>query len=187
MNESSGDIYHDLVPESALEFATAATGEVKSSDVAYLCDYVYPFLQIASSDYILADLTPQVITAPNGWRILDYGEILSVAVPHEQNIAGHGTIVQQQFDIAFAVIEIAKQKGWGNETGDEGGEGELKPVAAQILGGTPMMRRFAGFAAKILGIKLDGFEPTAEDLKWMEKLYERYMIREKLEVRAQTT
>lgn len=180
---NDNEVYDDLLPDAALEFNPSFDEAVKHSDIAYICDYIYPYLQIASPEHELAATKINIIAAENDWKIVDHGEILSAAAPHDKTSSiGHGTIVKQQFDIAFEMMTLAKQRHWG-KTGDEGsgegGEGELKPETVQILGGTPMMERFAWFAAKVLGINLDGFTPTAEDQKWLEKLYDKYVMKER--------
>ena len=177
------EIYDDLLPDAALEFNPSSIGEIKHNDIIYICDHVYPFLQVASLEHNLTNAEIDVIEAKNGWKMIDYGEVLCASAPHDKNNSmGGGTIVQQQFDVAFEMMELVKQRHWGkaaDEVGSEGGEGELKPVSAQILGGTPMMQRFAWFAAKALGINLDGFAPTEEDQKWLETLYDRYVAQGK--------
>ena len=180
MSEIAGNtIYDDLIPEVVLEFNPATVGEIRHGDIIYLCDQVYPYLQIASPGHELAATKINIIAAGNDWKIVDHGEILSAAAPHDKvGSMGHGTIVKQQFDVAFEMMTLAQKRHWG-QAGDEGGTGELKPETVQILGGTPMMERFAWFAAKVLGINLDGFTPTAEDQKWMEKLYDKYVAQEK--------
>ncbi len=179
---NDNEVYDDLLPDAVLEFSPSFDEAVKHSDIAYICDYIYPYLQIANPQHGLAAAKISIIEAKNDWKIVDYGEILSAAAPHDKTSSlGYGTIVKQQFDVAFEMMELVKQRHWGKigDEGGEGGKGELKPETAQILGGTPMMERFAWFAAKVLGINLDGFTPTAEDQKWLEKLYDKYVAQEK--------
>lgn len=172
--------YDSLLPEAAQEFGNSVSGEIEHSNILYICDHVYPFLQLAKPEHNLGDLQPNVVVAKNGWKIIDYGDVLSVAALHDKdNDVGNGTIVKQQFDVAFELMNLVKQRHWRKTGDEEGGEGELKPDTAQILGGTPMMQRFAWFAAQVLGIKLEGFVPTAEDQKWLETLYNKYVAQGK--------
>ena len=194
MSKVGEDLYSDLIPDEAQGLIESPVEVIKHGDVAYLCDYIYPFLQIARPNHSLDNLELNIINTPNGWKIMDYGEVLSVAALHDKSeVVGHGTIVQQQFDTAFTMMELAKQKGWRSEQyqgekDEDGGSGvgELKPTEVQILDGTPMMRRFAWFAAEVLGMHLvEGFLPTDEDRKWLDKLYSSYVAEGKAAVKMQ--
>ena len=179
MSETETVDYSDAVPVEALPFGQNFD-EIRPGDINYLCDYVYPYVQIASPAHSLSNVKPNIIEAKNGWKIIDYGDVLNVSALHgKESYAGSGTIVKQQFDVAFEIVELAKQRHWGSG-GDGGtdGEGQLRPTVVQILGGTPMMKRFSWFAAETLGIKLEGFKPTPEEHKWLDSLFHRHVVAE---------
>lgn len=63
---------------------------------------------------------------------------------------GGGTIIQQQLETAFAMIQLAKVKGW---------------AAVEVVAGNALMQFYAWVAAQELEIELYGFAPTAEQQK----------------------
>jgi hypothetical protein len=180
MSEANQTDYTKMLSPEVFELAHHFD-EIRPGDVRYLCDFVYPSLQLGSPKHDLSKAQLSIIEAKNGWKIMDYGDVLSASALHDKEASsGSGTIIKQQFDVAFAMMELVKKRNWhdGDGGNDGSGEGELKPSEAEILGGTPMMCRFAWLAAEILKIKLNGFTPTAEDQKWLEALYSRHLISE---------
>jgi hypothetical protein len=68
---------------------------VTSSDVEYLCDNSYPFLQVVNSDAVFTEETSiDLITASTGWIIHDYGAAISVSASHDM----HSTKIENQKD-----------------------------------------------------------------------------------------
>lgn len=64
--------------------------------------------------------------------------------------AGDGTIVGQQFETAFAMIQEAKLRGW---------------AGAEIIAGNSLMQFYAWFAAQKIGLSVKGFTPTEAQQK----------------------
>lgn len=56
---------------------------VSASDVEYICNNSFPFLQVINSDAVFSEETSiNFVTASTGWVIHDYGDAISVAAPH---------------------------------------------------------------------------------------------------------
>lgn len=138
---------------------------VTHEDVEYVCNHVYPYLQIINTGTAYSeDYSLQFILLPNHWVIYDYGDALSTAVSHfyrkseneeggedgEGGEGGVGTIIKQQFDTIFIMIQEAKTKGW---------------TAIEIIGGTELMKSYAWICAQELGINIEGYTPTADDYR----------------------
>lgn len=137
----------------------------------------YPYLEICNVDYPYIDnaTIPIIHTADNGWKIYDYGSVLATgcyeligylygrekaqqASKDEGGEGGNGTIIQQYSDVAFAIINMAIDKGW---------------AAAEIISGFYPMQRMAWIAAKMKGYELKGFTSSVEDhvvSRWVSRL-----------------
>lgn len=160
----------DVGIKAATDFMRSITKE----EIEYLRNYRYPFLQIMNTKAQFSGKVEPVFVAveKNKWVIFDYGDAMSVASPHdyEHKIAkekiedkkddgesgggsGAGTIVQQQHDSVFAMIELAKQKGW---------------AAIEVIDGTNLMQFYAWIAAQESEIELFGFIPKEEERRRYE-------------------
>ncbi|MDR1057766.1 MAG: hypothetical protein LBL17_04395 [Coxiellaceae bacterium] len=139
---------------------------VTPTDIEYLCNTTYPFLQLVNSDAIFAkEVSINFITIPaTGWVIYDYGDAISTSASYgmkaEQNATrnGKGVLSGVKGQI-FTVTEIAKliaeKKGW---------------TAVDLVAGTQMMRRCIWLESKRYGFNLKGYTPTTEDEKCLERL-----------------
>jgi hypothetical protein len=137
-------------------------------DIEYICNYRYPYLQLANSEaHLTKDRTLQFLLLPNHWVIYDYGDMLCTAVSHfyrekteeeggegqggsEGGAGGFGTLVFQQFQAVLAMIREAIAKGWGG---------------IEIIAGTKLMQSFAWVAGQELGIEIMDYSPNSDDLR----------------------
>lgn len=140
------------------------------NDVKYLCNNVYPFIQVVNTDAVFTDETTLTfIPIANGWIIHDYGEAISAAAPHD--IAGResgsvgaaatapspvvsGAEISAQIAVAEEIAKIIAEKGW---------------KSAEFISGTDKMFRFLWIEAKRYGIEIQGYTPTPAD----ERCYSR--------------
>jgi len=76
---------------------------------------------------------------------------------------GGGTIINQQFESALAMIGEARNKGW---------------AAVEVVSGTALMKFYAWAAAKELGITLYGYNPTAEQERHFKIMAKDKIIKE---------
>jgi hypothetical protein len=153
-----------------LGIKASALEKVTHKDVDYLCNYVFPFIQIINPEVGMRSETGELIEEtpsevrlsfkplPNGWIIFDYDIAMSAAAPQPPKEdggeggegGGSGTIIKQQFDTVMAMITEARTKGW---------------ASIAVIAGTELMKLYASIAAEILGIALVGFEPTEAQKK----------------------
>lgn len=165
-------VWGEQKKEERLELPVQLWSPITHEDVEYVCNYFYPFLRLAnvSGNAGGSSLNPSFILLPNNWVVYDYINSLCTAVPHfyrkdihgvsqekQEKITetgdetgGEGTIVKQQFDAAFEIMNIAKERGW---------------TAVQIIDGTQLIKFYAWIAAQELGISLEGFMPTDAERK----------------------
>ena len=145
-------------------------------DVEYLCDNVYPFLQLVNTAASFGTtVTLNLLTATTGWIIHDYGDAISTSAPHDIPVkksedekgdggkeggegGGSGTMSLQQIITAAEIIELIKQKGW---------------PAVELIAGSKKMQRFLWIAAQEKNIKVNGFSPTQEDEKCLARIKAR--------------
>jgi len=168
-----------------LDFAQAPLVTFTHEDIEYLCNYRYPFLQIANSETSFPkEYSLQFLLLPNKWVIYDYGNALSTAVSHfyranpNQNDdedasggeGGFGTIIMQQFSAAYAMIREAIAKGW---------------PAIEILNGTKLMQSYAWIATQELGIDLVDYFPNSDDYRRYKLIAREKEIISQLEMQKQ--
>jgi hypothetical protein len=154
-------------------FASIFNRKITQEEYLYLLSR-YPFIEVCDDENRFLDNSklPKRIVAKNGWQIFDYGNAMFASGNEFLNLAhrkqkaleegedegGNGTIVQQFTDVAFLVIQLAKERGWN---------------AINLLNGYYPMLRMAWIAAEIAGIKVENFEPTVEDYvvyNWVDKM-----------------
>lgn len=141
--------------------------KIRKSDVEYL-ERRYAFLQMANLKERANKLTdPQVISASSGWKIHDYGDVLSTS-PGEylfNGVLGKGTIVQQIVDTASEMVALAKQRRW--------------PLIS-IVDGEPLMQWAAWMAAQDDGVDLEGYEPSQEGREKRSRVLHYLKVRQKI-------
>ena len=148
-----------------------ALGAIGKNDVKYICDHVFPFVQILNGEVNVGNISAvKFVTTNYAWDVHDYGEALSVAAPHGPEYAessldegggedGEGSgIIGQQIDAAEKMAALISEKGWSS---------------AELIAGTEMMKRFLWIAAKRYGFKLNGYNASEVDEKRYELLLER--------------
>jgi hypothetical protein len=153
---SQRDLGVDLSGAQPVESASDA-------DIEYVCNHSYPFMQIVDSDAVFAEGQElNFITTPSGWVVHDYGEAISVSIPHmsehqnKENQSNYNPIVQ-----ATAAEEIAKltaEKGW---------------LSMEIIAGTQTMKRFLWMESKKAKFDLVGYTPSESDEKCYARLAKR--------------
>jgi len=151
--------------------------QITPEEIEYLLDRC-PFLQIVGPETLETPGAVKIIRASSGWDIHDYGDAMSSSPGSllfgggdfriylseiEANEGGSlinpgkGTLVNQAFMTAREMIEIANSRGWSIVT---------------IVDGHRIMKRAAWIQAEILGLVIDGFEPTEEDKRIRELFME---------------
>lgn len=140
---------------------------VKNSDVDYICDHYYPFLQLVNSNAIFTeDTSIKFIPSSAGWIIHDYGEAISASAPHDPKAkVYHSSSVIGQITTASEIANLISTKNWEE---------------AELIAGTLMMQRFMWIASKQYGFELKGYTPTPGDEKRLDRLLKQGMIIEKL-------
>ena len=132
--------------------------EVSETDIDYVCNYKYPFLQLINANAVFYEEFPlKFVTASTGWVIHDYGEAISIAAPHELAQASASNIINQ----AKTVEEVAKlivAKEWSE---------------VELVGGTTMLQRLIWVESKKCNFALLGYTPSASDEKCYERLAKR--------------
>ena len=145
----------------------------------------YPHLELCNADYpyVDPDTKREIITMPNGWRILDLQSVITTSASEllqrrhayprlgsslpwatdedDEGGGGYGTIVKQFSDMAEAMIDLAIKKGW---------------EAAEIVSGYYPMQRVAWIVSTERNYELKGFEPTGEDFvvaNWVSQVREK--------------
>lgn len=154
---ASSNIWNDR--ELGVDASTAQLlAEVSEADIEYVCNYKYPFLQLINANAVFYEELPlKFVTASTGWVIHDYGEAISIAVPHDSVQAGASNIVNQ----AKTVEEVAKlivEKEWSE---------------VELVEGTTMLKRLIWMEAKKFNFTLLGYTPSASDEKCYERLAKR--------------
>jgi len=145
------------------------TRPISEADFYYLLGK-YPYLEICdpAAPVIITGRKAHISKSSAGWSIHDYGNVIRTSFCEaldnkrppplwsEQDetgeggagsFTGRGTIVQQMFNTAFDLINMARQR-WGS---------------VQIVAGFYSMQRAAWIAAMMSDSTLEGFDPTPED------------------------
>jgi hypothetical protein len=68
-----------------------------------------------------------------------------------------GSIIKQQADVAYLLVELAKKKGW---------------TGVEMVAGTKLMQKYAWIAAQLQNVKLNNYSPTAEDRRSLDRVKE---------------
>lgn len=160
MAEETSDF--NVWSERGLGVDTSATQDfdaVSDADVAYCCNYFYPFIQLVNADAVFGEELPlNFVKASTGWVIHDYGEAISASAPY---LAGQQRSASSLSDQAKTIEEIGKlfaAKNW---------------TSVEVIAGSPMMMRFAWIEARRCKIDLVGYTPNASDEKCYDRLAKR--------------
>ena len=157
--------------EIDLHFRNALHRPIASVEVEYLKNQM-PFLQLINIEFDEDNMhEPRLIKARSGWIIHDYQEALSSSPgeklwsttrkaldAEEQDQGGDeggGTIINQAYETAIQMIEIAQELGW---------------LGISIVDGHRVMQMAAWIAATEANIAKHGFEPTAEEEKKIKRI-----------------
>lgn len=141
------------------------------NDIKYLCNYVYPFIQVVNTDAVFTEETTLTfIPLANGWIIHDYGEAISTAVPHDMKGKKSGSTgaaavapgqvvagseISAQIEAAAHIGKMIAEKGW---------------KSAEFIAGSDLMRRFIWIESKRFGFEISKeYTPTVAD----ERCYSR--------------
>lgn len=126
-----------------------------ASDVEIECcsNFSYPFVFLINPNEVMLDEKPLNVVASTGWEIRDYGYAISATAPYSKKPETDAITVLAQAKIAEKVMRLIVKKGW---------------TVVEIDEGTQIMKRFVWVEAKIAGIDLIGYTPSAND----EKCYE---------------
>ena len=145
-------------------------------EVQYFLDR-WPFLQVISTNELPILEEAQVLTAPNSWVVLSYGDAMAsspgqflfgAASPQ----AGHrvdqdgegdvtsvpaltGTVWRQAYETCLFMAKMARDLGW---------EG------VYIVDGHPMMKWAIWMAALDHSLTIDGFSPSEQDKERRERV-----------------
>lgn len=158
-NDDFNDEFDAIKQQVAVAQQSIFEREISAKEYYYLLSR-YPYLEICNTDYPYIDRgsKPTVTKAKNGWPIYNYGnviasgcyELLGILYGQEEDDdeGGHGTIVQQYTDVAYAMVALAIELGW---------------PAVDIVSGFYPMQRMAWIAAELADYKLHKFDPSFED------------------------
>lgn len=161
-----------------LPFSAAWNPDVMQSSLEYIRNHRYPFLQIVNDAAVITSVPAvKFLSTDNGWIIFDYEDAMSSAAPHRVDIGieshdeavdgneavadkldspeGIGTTIMQQANTAFAMIVLAKEKGWS---------------AVRLSDGTKEMQRYAWIAAQFNGVDLRNYTASEADYKSLERI-----------------
>lgn len=129
---------------------------VTPTDIEYVCDNVYPFLQVVNGDAVFAEeTTVNFIPTTNGWVIHDYSEAISVAAPHE---AKRSNEMAAQIVVVSEIANLIAKKGW---------------VVVELITGTPMMQFLLWLETKRYGLTLNGYTPSEIDTQRYDLIIKR--------------
>lgn len=145
-------------------------------EVQYFLDR-WPFLQVISTNELPILEEAQVLTAPNSWVVLSYGDAMasspgqflfgaaSPQVDAQAESAGDGdmtrvpalagTVWRQAYETCLFMAKMARELGW---------EG------VYIVDGHPMMKWAIWMAALDHGLTIDGFSPSEQDKERRERV-----------------
>lgn len=146
---------------------------ISAADVLYLLDHC-PFLRITNTAALPPGETVslQLVEAKSGWHIHHEGNAMSsspgeflffggdfrIRTPEDKDQGGEGsgtvnpgkgTVVNQAVMTAFDMVTLAHKLGW---------EG------VRVIDGHPLMVWAAWMQALDLGVALEGYAPTAQDI-----------------------
>lgn len=147
---------------------------ITHDDVLYLLNHRFPYLQLISSNPAWEEtIVPRFLKARSGWIIHDYGQAMSVSpgrliygpgnpeVVAEEGGAdtggssGRGTIIEQTFTTAEAMVQLAMDKGW---------------PGVEIIAGTDLMKSSVWIVAQMAGYSLKGYEPSEKDTQKRDRV-----------------
>jgi|GEM_PF-2930996 len=132
--------------------------------IDHLCNRVYPYLQVVSSYSTLSDeLSIKFIPVGNtGCVIFDYGDALSTSASYGTNAKQasgekwkNGCSMSNQMAVVSKVASLIDERKWGG---------------AELIYGTPMMKRYLWIESKKYGFELTGYEPSDDDKKCLDRL-----------------
>jgi hypothetical protein len=141
---------------------------VAPTDIAYICNYIYPFIQLVNSAGNFEGGVVHFYQSRAGWTIHDYGDAISTSAPHildakaaeeggdEGGKSGSGTN-----DQAITIEDIARliiDKGW---------------ASVEIVAGSELMQKLLWVESKRYGFNLNGYDPSDNDKRCYDRLAER--------------
>ncbi len=146
---------------------------ISAADILYLINR-YPFLQIIDTSPKITDNLPplKLLTSRSGWQIHNYGHAMSSSpgllmfgggdfrIKSDSDDKGgeggggilnpgKGTIINQAVNTAFEMAELVQQLGWSG---------------IKIVDGHQLMVWGLWMQAMDMGMEIEGFTPTAQDL-----------------------
>lgn len=138
-------------PDTALD-------SISDEDIEYICNYIYPFLQIINTNSMFGEeQTVNCIIASTGWVIHDYGEAISVSAPHTMEGRERWSSIVEQAKTVEEIANLIAKKGWNS---------------VELNAGTPIMRRFIWMESKKINFTLNGYAPSEEDERAYARLAE---------------
>lgn len=158
---------------------------ISSQEIECLIDR-YPFLKLFDPEADFSKITelptPLLVKADTGWVMRDYGFYIcsslgqmlygNYAFTEEDEeggsgttglYKGRGTLIKQEFDTAAEMIALGKTHGW---------------KFVNILEGHPRMKWAAWLIAEELGLQVEGYEPSQEDVKKRDRLKRKAHLEE---------
>ena len=130
------------------------------ADVDYLCNQVYPFIQMINAKMSFDnEFTLNLIES--NWTIHDFGDAISTSAKSPQQAS-----VGQQIVIAKDLIKRLMAKNWST---------------VEIIAGTPVLQRFVWIESKRAQFEIRGYTPTERDEEVYKRLFENLKDVEKWE------
>jgi len=163
---------------SGMAAAEVLVAPYTTEDVQYVCNNMYPFIQLANADITDNDLKnlkfTKIFDKNSGWTIFDYGPLMSTAAPHYQGkktaddekggeggegtaSGGFGTIIAQQFNVAEMLVSLVAEKGW---------------ASVALIAGTSSLQLYFSLRAKEKKIGLVDFQTPDADVDRLHRKVE---------------
>lgn len=129
---------------------------VSDEDIGYICNYIYPFLQIINTNSTFGEeQMVNCVIASTGWVIHDYGEAMSVSAPHALKARVRWSNIVEQAKTIEEVANLIADKGW---------------ISVELIAGTRLMQRFIWMESQKICFTLNGYIPTEGDAKCYARL-----------------
>ena len=137
--------------DQSQDIVSTINAKISHAEVDYLCNYIYPFLQLVNPNAVFSDeIEIDFINTSNGWIIHNYGEAISCSIPHELEDGTTPKVMTlaDQRIVASEIADIVAKKGW------EGSE---------LIEGTRIMKSLFWIESKRYDLDFSGYTPTDEE------------------------
>ncbi|EKE04039.1 MAG: hypothetical protein ACD_20C00114G0001 [uncultured bacterium] len=158
----STDVWNERLDLRVDTIMAGAYSKVSEFDSDYLCNHVYPFIQLVNFNAVFNDemalklIEIEVGSKKSKWNVHDYGEAVSVAAPHWSDRKDRYISNFELLVVAGKISDLViKEKKW---------------LSTEVVAGTPTLMMYLWAELKRAGCELKGYAVDANSEKCFDQL-----------------